>query len=226
MASVGRKPAPSNRDRGGRGIKTDPTLQTVLCNIEPDSMEEAPGTTETISRVRQELMPEAIEAKHKTRVRACEDYLQSHNIYEPNCVSGYWEPPVEPVNEMHLREMYHHRMPEFGFMVVRSVSAFPDWLCCNRQGEFSYVEVELLSSSFSSHGHDPALCDLVVCWKHNDDKIAVDVLELSTGEHFTTKFPVQQKDKCSLPVNLPPKQKDSRRKEYGYAGLVSAVKES
>lgn len=40
------------------------------------------------------------------------------------------------------------------------------------------IEFEYQSRNFRDHGHDPATCDLVVCWDHNWPECPIEVLEL------------------------------------------------
>jgi hypothetical protein len=42
------------------------------------------------------------------------------------------------------------------------------------------IEFELRSSNFRVHGHNPRLCDLVVCWEHDWPACPVEVLELKS----------------------------------------------
>ena len=39
---------------------------------------------------------------------------------------------------------------------------------------------EYKSRNFMEHGHDPDLCDLIVCWIHDWEECPVEVLELNT----------------------------------------------
>jgi len=40
------------------------------------------------------------------------------------------------------------------------------------------IEFEFESRNFRTHGHNPAECDVVVCWKHNWPECPLEVLEL------------------------------------------------
>jgi hypothetical protein len=66
---------------------------------------------------------------------------------------------------------------------------FPDCLAKRRvieKGQEMWqelaIEFEYLSSNFAAHGHDPSLCDMIVCWKHDWNEVpdSIDILELST----------------------------------------------
>jgi hypothetical protein len=40
------------------------------------------------------------------------------------------------------------------------------------------IEFEFCSSNFREHGHDPAGCDLIVCWEHDWPDCPLEVIEL------------------------------------------------
>jgi hypothetical protein len=42
------------------------------------------------------------------------------------------------------------------------------------------IEFELKSSNFKAHGHDPTLCDLIVCWLHDWPDCPIEVIELKS----------------------------------------------
>lgn len=52
------------------------------------------------------------------------------------------------------------------------------------------VELEYESLNFLRHGHDPARCNVIVCWRHNRIKCPphIEVIELSRilGMHKST----------------------------------------
>ena len=76
---------------------------------------------------------------------------------------------------------------ELGFSVESIADAFPDALVvdyrANRdRGVKKYIEFEFLSSNFVRHDHDPAKCDIIVCWEHDwkDCPPNLEVIELKT----------------------------------------------
>jgi len=76
---------------------------------------------------------------------------------------------------------------ELGFSVESIADAFPDALVvdyrANRErGVKKYIEFEFLSSNFAKHNHDPAKCDIIVCWEHdwNDCPPNLEVIALKT----------------------------------------------
>jgi len=71
---------------------------------------------------------------------------------------------------------------ELGFLVEGVATEFPD---CDakrltRTGLYQAVriEFEFRSRNFREHGHDPAACDLIVCWEHDWTESPVEVLDL------------------------------------------------
>jgi hypothetical protein len=69
-----------------------------------------------------------------------------------------------------------------GVAVEHLGSAFPDCRGSRRGRDGTWrpvaIEFELRSSNFKAHGHDPAKCDLIVCWEHDWAECPVDVMEL------------------------------------------------
>jgi hypothetical protein len=72
--------------------------------------------------------------------------------------------------------------PELGIGVEHMGTRYPDCrgIRRNESGRWRRVaiEFELRSSHFRMHRHDPAKCDLVVCWEHDWPGCPVEVLEL------------------------------------------------
>jgi hypothetical protein len=75
---------------------------------------------------------------------------------------------------------------ELGFVIERVGTEFPD---CEAKRlvpghddalELVRIEFEHRSRAFHLHGHDPAACDLVVCWEHDWPDRPLPVLELKS----------------------------------------------
>jgi hypothetical protein len=164
-----------------------------------DAGEENP-TEAAIRTILAEILPAKIAEGDAEIVRRCEAALGKHGYTYPNRVSGLWEPLSEPENELQVREMYAGRLPEFGYRIVRSREAFPDWLLLDADGRYVYAEVEYASSAFRVHGHDPGLCDLIVCYRHDlpAEATPVRVLELGTGLHHDPPKPPHRLDRSRL----------------------------
>jgi HNH endonuclease len=88
-----------------------------------------------------------------------------------------------PTNESGVMVLFGAMARELGFMVTRVQAGFPDCEAMRRMrnGRLQRVliEFEYESKNFSLHLHDPAGCDLIVCWVHNWKECPVEVIELS-----------------------------------------------
>jgi hypothetical protein len=72
-----------------------------------------------------------------------------------------------------------------GFGVETVGAGFPDCTAKRRIAEGRWravrIEFEYKSRNFRDHRHDPAECDLIVCWEHNWPEAPVEVLELRSA---------------------------------------------
>jgi hypothetical protein len=75
---------------------------------------------------------------------------------------------------------------ELGFRVEAIHPNFPDCeakLCIDRRYDRwkrVIIEFEYRSRNFLVHGHDPAKCDLIVCWENNWLDCPIEILALKT----------------------------------------------
>jgi hypothetical protein len=89
-----------------------------------------------------------------------------------------------PLTENGVIYLFGALASELGFVVEAITSGYPDCLAkrrLDRDGERwtrVRIEFEQASRNFKDHGHDPAGCDLIVCWEHNWSECPVEVLEL------------------------------------------------
>jgi hypothetical protein len=88
-----------------------------------------------------------------------------------------------PVNEMGVVALFAKMCEEMGYIIEEIRADYPD--CVARQRvkrgwQRVAIEFEYRSSNFERHGHDPALCDLIVCWEHDWELAPVPVLELKS----------------------------------------------
>jgi Homing endonuclease associated repeat len=87
-----------------------------------------------------------------------------------------------PVNEMGVVFLFGAMASRLGFMVTWIGPQYPDGEAFREveQGGWQRVRVEFEfnSRNFLSHSHDPAECDLIVCWEHNWVECPLEVLEL------------------------------------------------
>lgn len=91
-----------------------------------------------------------------------------------------------PINEQGVVFLFGMLAYELGFIVEAVHASFPDCeakRAIDRQRQRWQrvrIEFEYQSRTFRDHGHDPAGCDLIVCWDHNWPDCEVEVLELRT----------------------------------------------
>ncbi|HSM87629.1 MAG TPA: hypothetical protein VLT16_15845 [Candidatus Limnocylindrales bacterium] len=97
-----------------------------------------------------------------------------------------------PVNEMGVVYLFGVMARELGFVVLKLQAGFPDCEALRRleTGKWQRVriEFEFESRNFVLHDHDPAACDVIVCWEHNWAGCPVEVVELKKAiavEHRT-----------------------------------------
>src|SRR3989304_174037 len=70
---------------------------------------------------------------------------------------------------------------EMGFIIEEIRAEYPDCIArrqVKRGWERIAIEFEYRSSNFVRHNHDPALCDLIVCWEHDWEAAPISVLSL------------------------------------------------
>src|SRR5437016_3736619 len=78
-----------------------------------------------------------------------------------------------PSNEMGVVSLFGAMAMDLGFMIEAFRQRYPD--CEAKQlvdpatgmWEKCRIEFEFRSGNFLRHRHDPAKCDLIVCWEHN-----------------------------------------------------------
>ena len=91
-----------------------------------------------------------------------------------------------PTNERCLIFLFGVVSWELGFLVETIRTAYPDCVAkrrvAPRSGEERWesvrIEFEYKSSNFQKHRHDPAECDIVVCWKNDWQGCPIEVIEL------------------------------------------------
>jgi hypothetical protein len=86
-----------------------------------------------------------------------------------------------PVNELGVLVLFGALAHDLGFGIESVTGSFPDCEAKRREGgtwRRVRVEVEYQSRNFLAHRHDPAACDLIVCWEHNWRECPLEVIEL------------------------------------------------
>ncbi|HET9283282.1 MAG TPA: hypothetical protein VFR24_15105 [Candidatus Angelobacter sp.] len=96
---------------------------------------------------------------------------------------GSWPMMYSPINELGVIFLFGAMSWQLGFFVHRVQAEFPDCEAMRRIGDdkcqLVKIEFELESRNFLKHRHDPAKCDLIVCWRHNWPECPLEVIELS-----------------------------------------------
>ncbi|HZU31200.1 MAG TPA: hypothetical protein VFB79_08805 [Candidatus Angelobacter sp.] len=89
-----------------------------------------------------------------------------------------------PTNELGVILLFGALAEKLGFMVLRVQTEFPDceaWRVVEKERlQQVRIEFEYESRNFLSHAHDPAGCDLIVCWEDNWPECPVEVVELKS----------------------------------------------
>ncbi len=96
-----------------------------------------------------------------------------------------------PTNEMGVVALFAGLATGLGFVIERVGTGFPDCEAkqrCAGGWRRVRIEFEYQSRNFERHRHDPAGCDLIVCWEDNWPDAPVEVLALK-GEVQRTKSP-------------------------------------
>ena len=89
-----------------------------------------------------------------------------------------------PMNEAGVVALFSMVARDLGCYIQEIGTDFPDCIVRRDNGrawEELAVEFEWDSRSFKDHGHDPAKCDMIVCWHHNwiDCPAEIEVVRLS-----------------------------------------------
>jgi hypothetical protein len=102
-----------------------------------------------------------------------------------------------PMNELGVVFLFSHISKRLQFRIVEIRPQFPDCLAYRRVGDTEKrcrIEFEFRSSSFRAHKHNPARCDIIVCWHHDwpDAPSALEVIELKRLFGVARKVWIQQ----------------------------------
>ena len=86
-----------------------------------------------------------------------------------------------PENEMGVVVLFSQLCKEYGFEIRSVRIAYPDAIVARGKIEYR-TEFEFVSSNYFLHRHDVRDCDLVICWKHDAEDLAIPVIELSRDD--------------------------------------------
>jgi hypothetical protein len=94
-----------------------------------------------------------------------------------------------PVNEMGVVFLFGAMAEKLGFIVTWIGTQYPDVEAFREVAPGRWqrvrIEIEFLSRNFLQHFHDPAGCDLIVCWENNWPDCPLEVIELKKA--FSTQ---------------------------------------
>jgi hypothetical protein len=102
-----------------------------------------------------------------------------------------------PMNENGVIFLFGKVMEDLNMYIEEIKPGFPD--CIGRRftgkgWEKVHIEFEFKSSHFKDHGHDPNLCDIVVCWAHDWKDCPLEVLELKEVIKSVPSKPITRPD--------------------------------
>lgn len=88
-----------------------------------------------------------------------------------------------PESELGVVFLFAAQARKLQFRVEKMGAAYPDCIAYRHVGNSEKrvrIEFEFRSSNFKIHGHDPSLCDCIVCWHHDCATIPshIEVIEL------------------------------------------------
>ncbi len=98
-----------------------------------------------------------------------------------------------PRNEKGVLFLFGSLAKELGFYVEEFRNGFPD-LIARRKDDKGWrkvtIEVETQASHFRKHRHNPAVCDLIICWENDWPDAPFEVIELKRIVHSLTPKPL------------------------------------
>ena len=83
-----------------------------------------------------------------------------------------------PRTEAETITLFKLASARLGWKIASLQTAFPDAVIENGRGQRLVVEFEFDSRNFRQHSHDPAGCDLIVCWRDGWENPSVPVWAL------------------------------------------------
>jgi hypothetical protein len=117
--------------------------------------------------------------------------ISSAQVVWPRGAGPQYGPPINfrglrhaPINEQGVVFLFGMVSDELGFIVEAVQAGYPDCeakRCVdqkNKRWQRVRIEFEFWSSNFKDHGHDPAACDLIVCWEHDWSDCPLEVVDL------------------------------------------------
>ena len=105
-----------------------------------------------------------------------------------------------PNNEQGVVFLFSKVAEDLNMYVEEIKEGFPDCVARRFDGkgwERIHIEFEYRSSHFKAHDHDPAECDIIVCWEHDWTDCPIEVLELKAIIPDLPNRPTRRPDAAS-----------------------------
>jgi Homing endonuclease associated repeat len=136
-----------------------------------------------------------VQAKSKHEILAAPSIdgqvISPARVAWPKGTGPQFGPPINfrglrhaPINEQGVVFLFGMVSYEIGFIVEAIQAGYPDCeakRCVDHQNQRWQrvrIEFEYWSTNFKDHCHDPAGCDLIVCWEHDWPDCPLEVVEL------------------------------------------------
>lgn len=105
-----------------------------------------------------------------------------------------------PTNETGVVALFAMVARDLGMYIQEIRADFPDCIVRRDNGrgwEELAAEFEWDSTSFREHGHDPAQCDLIICWHHHwrDCPAGIEVVCLAEEIRRLSNTPITRSDR-------------------------------
>lgn len=106
-----------------------------------------------------------------------------------------------PLNENGVVFLFGKVAEDLNMYVEEIKPGFPDCIArrfTGRGWERLRVEFEYKSSNFKQHGHDPDMCDMVICWDHDWKECPLEVVELKDRIKEMENRPIKRPDSSEI----------------------------
>ncbi|MBM4437697.1 MAG: hypothetical protein FJ029_10795 [Actinobacteria bacterium] len=105
-----------------------------------------------------------------------------------------------PINEQGVVYLFSKVAEDLNMYVEEVKQGFPDCVARRFNGkgwERIAIEFEYQSSNFQAHGHNPAACDMIVCWEHDWLDAPIEVMELRDVVRSLPNRPIERPERVS-----------------------------
>ena len=108
-----------------------------------------------------------------------------------------------PLNENGVVFLFGKIVDDLNMYIEEIKPGFPDCIARRFVGkgwERVAIEFEYSSSNFKAHGHDPANCDIIVCWEHDWPQCPLEVIELKSEIQSLENYPITRPGSSDIQV--------------------------